>query len=570
VLKIIRNPVYSILIIFLLFLISGVSASAPLAEFTADTQSGSAPLPVLFTDLSSNNPTGWTWFFGDETYAQPWAQVTAGAGWSTRGLASCVVTPDGTIVLIGGGWENSGIMNDVWMSKDYGATWSRMVEHAGWPARSHHTSLMMPDGSIVLMGGRESTGAFLNDVWRSTDNGATWTRMIEHTGWSPRFSLSSVALSDGSIIIMGGWDRSGVFLNDVWKSTDNGATWSRIVEHAGWSPRFVHSSVAMPDGSIVLMGGNDGYLKNDVWKSMDNGATWTLVNASAGWSPRYSSGSVVMPDGSIVLTGGYAFSFKNDIWRSTDSGATWTQITPAAGWSGRYGHNTIAMPDGSIVLMGGVISDKPLTYKNDVWRFIPAGSTEQNPVHTYAIPGSYGVALQAFNADGYTSKEKAAFVIVNSETAQNLSTAIVVTKTISPKILKQGTEARVSITVLNQGTTPVHDIEIVDSTQPEFPVVDGITQFTTQSIEPNGTRILSYSIHTIKPGSFRLNRTAVMYADQDGNYHMAYSNYEKVEVLPSLIPPTPQNGADALIRDLLTWINGLGNRNDQLKQVDPS
>ena len=50
-----------------------------------------------------------------------------------------------------------------------------------------------------------------------------------------------------------------------------------------------HSSVVMPDGSIVLMGGNDYGLKNDVWRSTDNGATWTEVNASAGWSARDTS-----------------------------------------------------------------------------------------------------------------------------------------------------------------------------------------------------------------------------------------------------------------------------------------
>ena len=56
---------------------------------------------------------------------------------------------------------------------------------------------------------------------------------------------------------------------------------------AGWTARYGHSSVAMPDGSIVLMGGCDSSgFKNDVWRSTDNGATWTQVNASAGWTAR--------------------------------------------------------------------------------------------------------------------------------------------------------------------------------------------------------------------------------------------------------------------------------------------
>jgi PKD repeat protein len=37
----------------------------PVAQFSATPLSGTAPLPVTFTDLSSNYPTSWIWDFGD-------------------------------------------------------------------------------------------------------------------------------------------------------------------------------------------------------------------------------------------------------------------------------------------------------------------------------------------------------------------------------------------------------------------------------------------------------------------------------------------------------------------------
>ena len=40
-------------------------APAPVAAFTADTTSGTAPLSVQFTDLSTGLPTTWSWNFGD-------------------------------------------------------------------------------------------------------------------------------------------------------------------------------------------------------------------------------------------------------------------------------------------------------------------------------------------------------------------------------------------------------------------------------------------------------------------------------------------------------------------------
>jgi PGF-pre-PGF domain-containing protein len=166
----------------------------------------------------------------------------------------------------------------------------------------------------------------------------------------------------------------------------------------------------------VLTGGQDSsWYKNDTWRSTDEGATWTQVNASGGWSTRQEHSSVVMPDGSIVLMGGwdatYGVGYKNDTWQSTDEGATWTQVNASAGWSARCGHTSVVLPDGSILLMGGLdINGNGI--KNDVWRLTTAGSSAQNPSHTYTTLGTYQVALQAYNAGEFTSTRKAHYITV--------------------------------------------------------------------------------------------------------------------------------------------------------------
>ena len=385
--------------------ITAAAPLAPVANFTANLTSGAVPLPVSFTDASSDNPTGWAWFFGDENFTEPWTLVNAGAGWSERQGHTSVAMPDGSIVLMGGGNGGSGTRNDVWRSTDNGTTWTQMNASAGWSGRWFHSSVAMPDGSIVLTGGSGNNGIWYKDVWRSTDYGATWTRMNASAGWSERSGHTSVAMQDGSIVLMGGSVN-----NDVWRSTDNGATWTQVNSGAGWVARYHQTSVVMPDGSIVLMGGFDSGLKsrNDVWRSTDYGATWIQVNASAGWSVRNSHTSVAMPDGSIILMGGAAIDgYKNDLWRSTDNGTSWTQVSASARWTARSGHTSVVMPDSSIVLMGGGL-------RNDVWRFLPVGSSAQNPSHIYTTPGTYQVALQVYNADGYSSTRKTAYITVAS------------------------------------------------------------------------------------------------------------------------------------------------------------
>ncbi len=302
---------------------------------------------------------------------ETWTLVNGNAAWSARYAPGSVVLPDKSIVLMGGRNSTGSFLNDVWRSTDVGATWTEINASAGWSGRSYHTGVALPNGRIVLMGGSNSLGDLLNDTWRSEDGGMTWTCVNQSSGWDPRAFHTSVALSDGSIVLMGGINSSSTLLNDTWRSEDGGATWTCVNTSAGWTPRSSHASVSLLGGGIVLSGGSDGGGRNDVWRSDDGGATWTCVNESAGWPERWSLAGVALTDGSIVIMGGMTSYglFLHDVWRSTDGGATWTCSNASAAWRGRVNHASVALPDGSIVLMGG--GDNSPSYWNDVWRTDP-------------------------------------------------------------------------------------------------------------------------------------------------------------------------------------------------------
>jgi hypothetical protein len=463
-----------------------------------------------------------------------WTQVTASAGWSARGYFSSVVLPDGSIILTGGRDTSGNNLNDVWQSPDNGATWEQVTAHAGWTPRLVHCTVALPDGSIVLIGGADSTGV-TNDVWRSTDDGATWMRMTAHAGWTPRESLSSVAMPDGSIIVSGGTLPGGYTqFNDIWRSTDEGATWTEVTSHAGWRERYGHSSVVMPDGSIVVTGGYTfgPTYANDVWRSTDYGLTWTQVNGSAGWQPRYFHSMASEPDGSILLFGGsHNLIYFHDVWRSGDNGATWSLVQPDAGWTAREGQGSVVMLDGSIVLMGGFNG----RFWNDVWQMVPDDLTAVDQTGTGG-----GMAGNC------------------EKTATSRNTGILVCKTITPQVLKQGTQAEVTITLTNAGQTSVHDVEILDETLPEFPVTKGNTRYTIPRVfMPDETRILRYTVSATKPGKYALRGASVMFAGEDGNYHLIRSNTAAVAVLKPLIPPETADQSSGIWNALSDFFRGI-------------
>jgi hypothetical protein len=45
------------------------------------------------------------------------------------------------------------------------------------------------------------------------------------------------------------------FYNDIWRSDDLGATWLLVAISSRWSPRYLHTAVAMGTDAIFLSGG---------------------------------------------------------------------------------------------------------------------------------------------------------------------------------------------------------------------------------------------------------------------------------------------------------------------------
>ena len=164
-----------------------------------------------------------------------------------------------------------------------------------------------------------ATEVFYNDVWNSED-GANWTRVAEHAPWTPRGMIGGSAVFKGRMWLLGGgtYDTPTTpqrkFFNEVWSSAD-GANWQRHVEFAPWEPRQYHE-VAVWDGRLWVM---EGYNKasgnrKDVWYSSDGVNWYELPNTP--WKPRHAASVFVHADALWMVTGNNMFP---DVWKLTRS-----------------------------------------------------------------------------------------------------------------------------------------------------------------------------------------------------------------------------------------------------------
>ncbi|MEV0096081.1 cellulose binding domain-containing protein [Streptomyces sp. NPDC050738] len=286
--------------------------------------------------------------------------------WGWNGVVSMAIdetAPDKVYAAVGmytNSWDpgNGAVLR----SSDLGATWqsAQLPFKLGgnMPGRGMGERLAVDPnlGSVLYLGTPSGNG-----LWRSTDSGATWAKVASFTNagtYRADPSDTSGYNSDLQGVVWVTFDPStgtagtrtqhiyaGVADKDntVYRSTDAGATWSRL---AGQPTGYIaHKGVLDHVNKRLYLatsdtGGPYDGAKGDVWRYDITAATWTRISPvpsdSADDYFGYSGLSIdrTNPDTLMVAT---QISWWPDdiIFRSTDAGATWTRIWDFANYPSR-------------------------------------------------------------------------------------------------------------------------------------------------------------------------------------------------------------------------------------------
>ncbi|HEX6872743.1 MAG TPA: glycosyl hydrolase, partial [Micromonosporaceae bacterium] len=178
-------------------------------------------------------------------------------------------------------------------------------------------------------------------VWKSTDAGATFS-----LAWNPADppSIGALAISAAGVLYAGTGEANpgGGSLtfpgNGVYRSTDNGASWSHLglsgtdrIGRIALDPTNADRIFVAAAGNLFVPGGPRG-----LYRTTDGGASWQLVLAGA----NSTTGSVdVTVDPSnpsrvyavmwdhVRLPNGRVFGgVGSGVYRSTDGGGSWTRL----------------------------------------------------------------------------------------------------------------------------------------------------------------------------------------------------------------------------------------------------
>ena len=155
-----------------------------------------------------------------------------------------------------------------------------------------YSILVRPPNDSIYIGTSDSA------VYRTTNWGLTFLKA--NTGFTRNRVFALTSNSSG--YMFAGTDSSGVF-----KSTDNGTSWSFIGPLVNVYSLFVNTS------GYTFAGTDNG----EIYRSSDMGSSWQLIGSTNYWKvTSFSQNSSYMFCG--TLGGG--------IFRSSDNGSTWIQI----------------------------------------------------------------------------------------------------------------------------------------------------------------------------------------------------------------------------------------------------
>lgn len=281
---------------------------------------------------------------------------------SSLSIGSLALDPaDPNVIWVGTGEPNGGGGSvsyggtGVFRSTNAGATWANLgLEDTRYIGRIRVDPADPSRVFVAALGAMWSTGPD-RGVYRTTDTGATWQRVLASTDSTGAVDLLIDPVdSDRIYAVLWERTRGPSFLNyggptsGIHRSTDGGNTWTELTSGLPTGSRGrigITQCASSPDVLYAIYAEASPGAFEGIFKSTNGGDTWTQTNDS-GLSGMYSSfgwwfGNIrVDPNDANRV-----FALGLDFYRTTNGGASWS----FAGGSMHVDHHGLAFAsDGSL------------------------------------------------------------------------------------------------------------------------------------------------------------------------------------------------------------------------------
>ncbi|AUX48516.1 uncharacterized protein SOCE26_100540 [Sorangium cellulosum] len=288
----------------------------------------------------------WVEAEGETVLVDPrWKPVRSMAG--SRYKHAAALLPDGRVLVTGGRPAQTTFVGTAELFDPDSGTWSpggsMSVARAGHSA----TALVDGGGPVLVAGGEGPEGVLASGEVFDPDSGA----------WQPvgdmgagRTTHTATLLHDGRVLVAGGKGPDGQAIRSVEVFDPALGTWDLVGDMI--AARFLHTATLLDDGRVLVAGGQDpdGPLSSTELFDPESG-TWSDAGAMA--AARTEHSATLLHDGRVLVAGGY--DPEKGALRSTEvlhpSSGIWVPVEIMN--DARYGHTVTLLDDGRVLAAGG-------------------------------------------------------------------------------------------------------------------------------------------------------------------------------------------------------------------------
>lgn len=218
--------------------------------------------------------------------------------------------------------------------------------------RWNHSATLLQDGRVLVVGGVLPSGftAFSYEIYNPATG--SWVSGSTPEGFTGQ---TAVRLQDGRVLIAAG-TGGGVSSYLYSPATNSWAqTGARAIIRLGGA-----TATLLPDGRVLVAGGSPGICAYDpcptttsITSEIYNPATGTWSTTGTMSTLRYNHTATLLPDGRVLVVGGNNGAGLALTTAEIYDPATgiWTSIASMA--EGRKNHSATLLPDGRVLVAGG-------------------------------------------------------------------------------------------------------------------------------------------------------------------------------------------------------------------------
>ena len=329
--------------------------------------------------------------------------VPAGSLNTSRANSTATLLPNGLVLVAGGGDSNGNplssaelyqyqppantlvVSSDVMLIQPLPA-YGFLNTGSMKTARYWHTATLLPNGLVLVAGGRDINNNSTSSAELYNPITKTWTA----TGSliTGRYYHTATLLTNGLVLVAWGYNTQSGTLSSA--ELYNPATGQWTATGLMTSAHWLHTATLLTNGEVLVAGGGGNSSKAELYDPV--AGTWTATAPMIVARSYFTA--TLLTNGQVLVVGGYGRPAVTSAELYNPATRTWLATPPT---SGHWNHTATLLPDGQVLVAEGNSASKVQLYNpvTGTWT-----ATDSNGGHDNATLLFNGEVLAAGGSSG--------------------------------------------------------------------------------------------------------------------------------------------------------------------------